>query len=150
MTPLRRPRHALSMLIAASISFVPVPPAWADPPNPVQMHTTSSIWFNNWVGLSDATLTVIAPNGKQVTIFEKTRSPRFRLSGRNIQNGAYHYELTAATEERIPYENDVREFDEGIAPPTTIAKPFYKSGSFLVVSGVIVKPEEIEEETARN
>lgn len=134
-------KQILSVLTAYLLTVFP---AISDQPNPKQVHNINSIWFDNWVGLSNATLKVAAPNGKVTSVFEASRSPVYRLTGTKILDGIYRYELRAASDERIAADpNRVGNGDEEL--PDDVAKPYYVTGAFLVRRGAIVTPEPIED-----
>ena len=80
---------------------------------PVQQHNSNAMWFENWIGLSNAALTVSAPNGKITQILADQGTPVFELSGEEVQDGVYRYELTAATEEKVEIVNAVDSGREG-------------------------------------
>jgi hypothetical protein len=117
--------------------------AWAA--EPVQQHNSNAVWFENWTGLSNASMTVAAPNGKITSIFAESGTPVYQLSGDDVLDGIYRYELNAATDEQIEIVNPV-DNGRGDNQSNTMAKPFYTTGYFVVSRGVIITPEEIEEE----
>lgn len=112
---------------------------------PVQQHNSNAVWFENWIGLSNASMTVAAPNGKIVTIYAESGTPVYQLSPDEAQDGVYRFELSAATEERIEIVNDVNNGREDPGDGT-MAKPYYTTGHFVVSRGVIITPEEVSEE----
>ena len=115
---------------------------------PIQQHNSNAVWFENWIGLSNATLVVAAPNGKITQIYSATGTPVFELSAGSAMDGVYRYELRAATEERIEIVNptpSLRGQDE--EGDGTMAKPFYTTGFFVVERGAIITPEYVEEES---
>jgi len=112
---------------------------------PVQQHNSNAVWFENWTGLSNATLKVSTPSGEVITIHAETGTPVFTLDSANAADGIYRYELSAATEEK---ESIVNQLDSGRgdAQTDTTFKPFRTSGQFHVSRGVIIIPEEINED----
>lgn len=112
---------------------------------PVQQHNSNAMWFENWIGLSNATLKVAAPNGKITTIYAEQGTPVYELAGSEILDGVYRYELTAATDEEVEVVNPVNN-GRGDDESNTHAKPYYATGHFMVSRGVIITPEEVEEE----
>ncbi len=112
---------------------------------PVQLHNSNAVWFENWIGLSNATLSVTAPDGEMTEVFAASGTPVFQLAGRDIQDGFYRYELRAATEEQKKIINAADQ-GRGDAQRDTRSVPYYATGSFLVERGVIVTPEDIKEE----
>jgi hypothetical protein len=141
---MQRIRRAITGTIMSVIAAAVISTA-AIAAEPVQQHNSNAVWFENWIGLSNASLTVAAPNGKITQIFAKTGTPVFELSG-EVQDGIYRYELTAATEEKVEIVNAIDSGREG-EQPAEMAKPFYTTGHFVVSRGVIITPEEIEEES---
>ena len=122
------------------IAILGAGPLMADQaPNPVLQTNTNSIWFGNWVGLSNAMLRVAAPDGTIETIYETSRAPSYRLSGTRV-DGAYRFELRAATSERVPYDSSLPALGDAKDRPTTLAVPFYMTGAFLVKNGAVVPP----------
>ncbi len=90
-------------------------------------------------------MTVTAPNGETIEVFAASGTPVFQLSGREIQDGYYRYELRAATEEQKKILNATNQ-GRGEAQRDTESVPYYTTGNFLVERGVIVTPEDIKEE----
>ena len=73
--------------------------------NPVKQHNSNAVWFENWTGLSNATLVVSAPDGTVTTVAAPSGTPVFQLSGSEVADGIYRFELTAASEERVKIVN---------------------------------------------
>jgi hypothetical protein len=126
---------------AACMAFV----SHAETAQPVQQNNSNAIWFENWIGLRNATMVVATPEGELVTVYSDSGTPVFELSGKEIQDGIYRYELNAATEEEMKIVNNI-DNGRGDAAKDTTAKPFYLSGAFVVQRGVIVPLEETKEE----
>ncbi|WP_212700998.1 hypothetical protein [Thalassovita aquimarina] len=112
---------------------------------PVQQHNSNAVWFENWTGLSNATMIIAAPNGKVTLIEAATGTPVFQLSGRDVVDGVYRYELSAATEETVEIANPI-DNGRGDNAKNTMLKPFHMNGHFTVARGVIITPELIKEE----
>mmetsp|Transcript_23988 Transcript_23988/g.43915 ORF Transcript_23988/g.43915 Transcript_23988/m.43915 type:complete len:140 (+) Transcript_23988:408-827(+) len=113
--------------------------------DPIQQQNSNAVWFENWVDLSNATLTVVTPSGEVVSIFAATGTPVFQLQGQEVLDGVYRYEMNAATEETQKIANQI-DNGRGSAARDTAQIPYYSAGSFVVSRGVIIRPEEIEEE----
>ncbi|MEP2718085.1 hypothetical protein [Pseudophaeobacter sp.] len=112
--------------------------------DPVEQHNSNAVWFENWSGLSNAQLVVSAPNGKVTEVFAASGTPVFELERGATLDGIYRYELKAATEEQVEIANPI---DNGRAEiASSQAKAFYMNGSFVVSRGVIITPEEIQED----
>jgi hypothetical protein len=126
-----------ALLLAASV-------AGAAPP-PVQQYNSNTVWFENWSGLRNATLVISAPDGTLTTIETAAGTPVFQLSGAEILDGIYRYELRAASDEQIAIVNP-QDNGRGAAQSDTMAKPFYLTGNFTVSRGVIIIPEDITED----
>ncbi|MDU8912171.1 hypothetical protein [Aestuariicoccus sp. MJ-SS9] len=132
-----------SCSFAAAAALFAASAAWAA--DPAQQHNSNAVWFENWVGLSNATMVVSSPNGKVTQIFAVSGTPVFELDRREAIDGVYRYELSAATEEKAQIINAM-DNGRGEAARDTAAKPFYVTGHFVVERGAIVKPKEIKEE----
>ncbi len=112
---------------------------------PVQQNNSNTIWFENWTGLKNGTLKITIPGGELVEVFAASGTPVFELTGREVLDGVYRYELSAATNNEIKIVNPANN-GRGDAARDTEAEPFYTSGAFHVARGVIVQPEQIKEE----
>lgn len=135
----RTKTHCMTLALAATLAT----PLWAA--DPVQQHNSNAVWFENWVGLSNASMVVSAPNGKVTEVFAASGTPVFELDRREALDGVYRYELRAATEETVKIVNPV-DNGRGEAARDSEAVPFYLSGHFVVDRGAIVKPEDIKED----
>ena len=118
-------------------------PAWAA--DPVKQHNSNAVWFENWIGLSNAMLVVAAPNGKITQIYAESGTPVFELDRAEAMDGVYRFELRAATEERRAIVNQSNQ-GRGDAQEDTTSVPHYSTGHFVVERGAIITPEEIKEE----
>lgn len=112
---------------------------------PVQQHNTNAVWFENWIGLSNATMNVNMPSGEQIKIFAASGTPVFRLEGNEVADGVYSYELSAATEDVVQIVNKINN-GRGENGKDSHAGSFVTNGHFTVYRGVIVTPEDIKEE----
>jgi len=119
--------------------------AMAVEPQPVQQNNSNAVWFENWIGLRNATMAVATPSGEMISLYAASGTPVFELKGNEVLDGIYRYELNAATEEEVKIVNKI-DNGRGDASKDTSAKPFYVSGAFVVERGVIVQLEEIAEE----
>ena len=117
--------------------------AWAA--DPVPQHNSDAVWFENWTGLSNATLKVSAPNGKITAIQTPSGTPVFKLDRAEAMDGVYRYELSAATDEKEKIINPI-DNGRGDAEQDSAAVPFYLTGQFVVSRGAIITPEEVKEE----
>lgn len=139
-----RSLSALTPAAAVLPALLLCSPAAALEADPVQQHNSSALWFENWLGLSNATLVVSAPNGRLTEIYAASGTPVFELSRDTVQDGTYRYELKAATDQK---EDIVNPLDNGRGgADTSRAKPFYMTGFFTVSRGVIVTPEILTED----
>ena len=114
-------------------------------PKPVQQHNSNAVWFENWTGLKNTSMTIQAPDGEVTTIFAQTGTPVFQLSGQEVADGIYRYELSAATEETVKIVNKQNN-GRGDASKDSAAVPYRLNGHFTVYRGVIVTPKDIKEE----
>jgi hypothetical protein len=111
---------------------------------PVQQHNSNALWFENWNGLSNATLKIVAPNGRITELFAATGTPVYQLVGAEVLDGIYRYELSAATSERKAIVNPI-DNGRGEAQEDSVAQGLHLNGAFTVSRGVIITPEEITE-----
>lgn len=113
---------------------------------PVQRTNTTTLWFENWGALSNATLTIVGPEDTHTTVFTPSGSPKFSLIDiAPVTDGIYSYELTAATGEKVTIKNPI-DNGRGKAAKKERLRPFQMNGSFIVSRGVITEKEEITEE----
>ncbi|MBY6092516.1 hypothetical protein [Maritimibacter alkaliphilus] len=112
-------------------------------PRPVEQHNSNAIWFENWSGLSNARLTIRAPNGELITVEATTGTPVYQL-GREALDGVYQYELRAATEQEERIVNPI-DNGRGDASRDTVKVSYTTSGRFMVARGIIITPEDIQE-----
>lgn len=136
-------RFGKNLVFSLALVVAGTAPAFAA--EPVQQHNSNAVWFENWTGLSNATMVVKAPNGKITEIFTASGTPVFQLAGRDVLDGVYRYELRAATDEKVAIVNPV-DNGRGEAASDSVAKAFISNGHFVVSRGVIITPEEIKEE----
>lgn len=125
--------------------------ALAESPNPVQTHNSNAVWFENWTGLSNATMVIAAPNGVISRVTAKTGTPVFTLGSAEAMDGVYRYELRAMTDKedkRPRAQSQQRQLPgaEDDAEPLKPMIPFYRTGHFVVQRGVIITPEDVSEE----
>lgn len=118
--------------------------AQAEAPDPIEQHNSNAIWFENWRGLSSATLKVTSPDGRVSQVFAQSGTPVFQLPGRDSPDGIWRYEVSAATEESVEIVNPV-DNGRGSAQSQSVSKPFYLTGFFTVSRGVIIRPDDISE-----
>ncbi|WP_375257052.1 hypothetical protein [Citreimonas sp.] len=136
-------RNVIRLAIAAGASLWMTQAALAA--DPVEQHNSTALWFVNWFGLENAILRVNAPDGRLHEVAATSGTPVFELPRSDAPDGVYRYELTAATDEREAIVNPI-DNGRGDAANDSVAKPFYRTGHFTVSRGVIVVPEDIEED----
>ncbi len=112
---------------------------------PIKQHNSNAVWFDNWTGLSNATLVVVAPDGTITTVQTASGTPVFQLTGSAVLDGVYRFELRAATDEQVKIINPTNN-GRGEAQLDSRAKPFLLNGNFVVSRGVIITPEEVSED----
>lgn len=113
--------------------------------DPVEQHNSSAFWFVNWIGLTNATLDVVSPDGEIQTVFAASGTPVFELDRANAVDGVYRYELSAATEKKVKVVNRQKD-GRGDKSSDQVAESFYLSGQFIVSRGVIIIPEDVVEQ----
>jgi hypothetical protein len=137
-------QRVLSVVTAVVLGILASTAVFAN--EPVQRTNTSTLWFENWGALSNATLTIVDPEDGQTTVFSASGSPKFSLTDiAPVADGVYSYELTAATDEMVTIKNPI-DNGRGKAAKNQIPIPFQMTGSFTVSRGVITVDEEIIEE----
>ena len=114
-------------------------------PQPVQQNNSNAIWFENWTGLTNAQMRIVAPDGTFHEVAAATGTPVFQLTAAAVIDGIWRYELSAATDRVEEIKNPI-DNGRGEAARDTRAVPFHASGQFVVSRGVIVQPELIVEE----
>jgi hypothetical protein len=100
-------------------------------------------------GTTNATLRVSGPNGFYMQTFSRSGSVALQLgaAGR-LPDGLYHYEVTAATAQRIPNPN--RLMSSGRAnEPAMVNVGTSRFGTFNVKNGAIVLPRPASENARR-
>ncbi|MDA7426922.1 hypothetical protein PGB28_00520 [Primorskyibacter aestuariivivens] len=111
---------------------------------PVEQHNSNAVWFENWTGLSNAQLVVAAPDGEITTVEASSGTPLYTLPQRDVQDGIYRYELTAATDEKVRVVNTTSNGRD--TTPTMEPKPFVMNGHFVVDRGVIIAEVAVSED----
>lgn len=113
---------------------------------PIQKSNSNAVWFENWIGLSQAMMRVATPSGDISDVTSASGSPVYELKGGNNVDGIYRYELRATTKEMVKNRDYVKGGTNG-NDAEFVPKALYITGSFKVERGVIVLPEESEEES---
>jgi hypothetical protein len=122
---------------------------WAQGLNATQKFTDSEVVFDITGPYSNLTLTVSGPNGLHASAHHRTGSPVIDLRKLGtIDDGDYLYQLTAATDEKIPVRTGLDNGRDG-GPTTSILKSVSTSGQFQVKGGAIVKVDPSARETQR-
>ena len=136
-------RHTrIALVLSAALAAAP---ATAQSVDPVQQHNSNAVWFENWIGLSNAALVVETPEGAVIEVFAESGTPVFELDRGSATDGVYRYELRAASKEQRKIVNAI-DNGRGDAQRDSEAVPFYTTGFFIVERGAIITPEAVEEE----
>jgi hypothetical protein len=122
---------------------------WAQGLNATQKFTDTEVVFELTGPYSNLTLTVSGPNGLNASAHHRTGSPSIDLRKLGtIDDGDYLYQLTAATDEKIPVRTALDNGrDQG--PTTSMLKSVSTSGHFQVKGGSIVKADPSVEPVKR-
>lgn len=120
--------------------------------DPIQTNNSNAVWFENWTGLSNGMMRVADPDGRISDVRAELGTPVFLLPGDEVIDGVYRYELRAMSDELVKNrdysssQNSDEEWQE------MVPKPFYRTGSFVVERGVILRPEDVAraEETGKD
>jgi hypothetical protein len=123
---------------------------WAQGLNATQKFTDSEVVFDITGRYSNLTLTISGPNGLHASAHHRTGSPVIDLRKLGaIDDGDYLYQLTAATDEKVPVRTALDNGRDG-GPTTSVLKSVSMSGQFQVKGGNIVKLDpNAREETKR-
>ena len=117
--------------------------------NATQKFTDTEIVFDITGPYSNLTLTISGPNGLNATAHHRTGSPLIDLRKLgSIDDGDYLYQLTAATDEKVPVRTALDNGRDG-GPTTSMLKSVSTSGNFQVRGGAIVKIDPSARETQR-
>ncbi len=137
-------KRSIRSLIAA-MAVVAAGAGAASASGPVKQHNSNAVWFENWGDLRNATMKVVSPDGQIIELFAASGTPVFQLSGNEILDGVYNFELTAATSEQIKIVNPINN-GRGDAASDTESKGYQTSGAFVVERGVIITPPDVTED----
>jgi len=136
----RLTRLAGGVILAFGAAFA------AQASDPVERTSSTALWFESWGRLSNATLTVVTPQGTHADVFAKSGSPTFHLRDINpVTDGVYRYELTAAGDKMVANTNQL-DNGRGAAAKSQVPEPFRMNGIFFVTRGVISETEKQIEE----
>lgn len=119
--------------------------ATAQAADPIQTNNSNAVWFENWTGLSNGMMRVADPDGRITDVRAELGTPVFQLPGDEVVDGIYRYELRAMSDEMVKNrdyssQNTDEEWQE------MVPKPFYRTGSFVVSRGAILRPEDVPQE----
>lgn len=114
--------------------------------DPVQTNNSNAVWFENWTGLSNGMMRVADPEGRITDVTAETGTPVFLLQGDAVVDGMYRYELRAMSDEMIKNTDYSSNQLSDEPRQDYVPKPFYRTGSFMVERGVILRPEDMQRE----
>ena len=116
--------------------------------NAMQKFTDTGIGFDISGPYSNLTLTVSGPHGLHASVSSPSGSPVIDLRQLGtVDDGEYFYQLTAATDEKIPVRGGLDNGrDRGAA--TSMLKGVSTSGHFEVKGGMIVRHDPSAREPA--
>jgi hypothetical protein len=123
---------------------------WAQDLKAQQKFTDTEIGFDITGPYSNLTLTISGPNGINANASSKSGSPSIDLRKLGtLDDGDYTYQLTAATDEKVPDRSGLNNGRDG-GSTTSVLKSVSASGNFQVKGGAIVKNDSsAREETKR-
>lgn len=116
--------------------------------DPIQTNNSNAVWFENWTGLSGAMMRVADPDGRTTDVRAELGTPVYQLSGDTIVDGIYRYELRATSDELVKNRDFSSSLNSDEERPDYVPKAYYRTGSFTVARGVILRPEDVEAEGA--
>ncbi|MEA2882430.1 MAG: hypothetical protein QOH32_1686 [Bradyrhizobium sp.] len=116
--------------------------------NATQKFTDTEVGFDIAGSYSNLTLTISGPHGMHASASSRSGSPLIDLRKLGtVDDGDYLYQLTAATDEKIPVKGGLDNGrDRGAA--TSMLKSVSTSGHFQVKGGMIVKHDPSAREPA--
>jgi hypothetical protein len=104
-----------------------------------QKFTDTEVGFDIAGPYSNLTLTISGPHGLHASASAPSGSPIIDLRKLGtVDDGDYHYQLTAATDEKIPVRSGLDNGRQG-GPTTSMLRGVSTSGHFKVEGGRIVK-----------
>lgn len=113
---------------------------WAQDLKATQRFSDTQIGFDPAGNYGNYTLSIVGPNGFHASAASKAGTPAIDLRRfGKYDDGAYSYQLTAASDEKAPVRTPLdngRGGDSGDSRPKAVSL----SGQFLVKGGTIVKP----------
>ena len=116
--------------------------------NATQKFTDTQIGFDIAGPYSNLTLTVSGPHGLHASVSSPSGSPLIDLRKLGtVDDGEYFYQLTAATDEKIPVRGALDNGRDG-GPATSAPKSVSMSGHVQVKGGMIVKHDPAAREPA--
>ena len=125
---------------------------WAQDLKATPKLADTQIAFDAGGSFSNYTLTVTGPNGFHAVATSRTGAPSIDL--RQIgafDDGTYHYELTAATDEKVPVRSTLDNGRKGgpDARAGAAVRSVSTGGVFTVKGGAIIMPDPAAREEAR-
>ena len=118
------------MGLAACLAVGVAGATWAQDLNVAEKNRDTLVGFEPSGKYSNYTLTITGPNGFQASVSSKTDAPSIDLRRfGTFDDGIYHYQLTASTDEKVPVRN---ELDNGRDGAGSRLKSVAKSGQFQV------------------
>ena len=122
---------------------------WAQGLTATQKFTDNEIGFDITGPYSNLTLTIAGPNGLHTSAHSRSGSPLIDLRKLGtIDDGEYLYQLTAATDEKVPDRSGLDNGRDG-GPTKSMLKGVSTSGHFHVKGGTIVKYDPNAREEAK-
>lgn len=111
--------------------------------------TNTEIGFELTGPYSNLTLTISGPNGIHARATSRTGSPLIDLRKLGaVDDGDYLYQLTAATDEKVPDRSGLDNGRDG-GSTATMLKSVSTNGNFQVKGGTIVKHDPAAREETR-
>jgi hypothetical protein len=119
---------------------------WAQEMKATQKFTETQIVVDPGAHYSNYTLTVTGPHGFHASASSKSEVPAIDLRRTGaFDDGTYHYQLTASTNERVPVR-DTLDNGRGGRHPDWMVRSVSTSGVFQVKGGTIMKFDPAERE----
>jgi hypothetical protein len=131
--------------VVACLAFGFSSPGWAQDLKATKKLTDTQIGFDAGGSYSNYTLTVTGPHGFHASASSKSEVPSIDLRRVGaFDDGTYHYQLTASSDEKVPIRNALDNGRKG--GPDSMTRSVSTSGVFHVKGGAIMKFDPAESE----
>ena len=137
---------SVTLSLVAGLAVCISSPGWVEEMKPTRKFSETVITVDPGGAFSNYTLTVTGPHGFHATASSKSEVPSIDLRHTGgFEDGTYHYQLTASSNERVPVRDTLNNGRTG-KRPDSMAGSVSTGGVFHVKGGTIVKSDPAERE----